>query len=391
MKSELNTNFIKDTKLAEDVSQFFAQCTIPAKVAYQKAVGGEPVGEAAFLLNNPFYIGSFYDEIRATKPVWGFGTIEEERGYSSTRARNSSNPSGTPEGYGYPLCSDWWSDSSKILSKDLPGIERVEMYRGLEDRLFEYYGLKDPAQCGRFVQLFGLRVVGESSLSCDGVDGISPSAILTNILKEQMLSQNEASLNAQKILMGAIGTNAQFGSHSKQDNEQDIRDRLYQGASTVGIATTSFANFSGNFALLKTMPMATSFLVLMFTALLPLGMLVSRYELEPLMGMTLMYCGYFLWIPYFRLVRWLDDNFVTMVAAGWQVEMVVVMELMISVAYIGVPIAMGAIFTIAGVRISQLDPMGSDKIASIANNGAKNIENTISNGVAPLKRAVFKK
>jgi len=389
---ELKTHFIEnDPILAEDLTIFMAQCTLSANRLHRKALGNMPLPEEAKLPNNPFYIGGFYQVIRTTKPVWGFGVAAGEKGYDPARASNSSNPSGTADGFGYPMCSDWWNDTSNV--RDTVNSNRYRKL-GLEDRLFDYFELTDPAKCGAFAKLFGTVVYdGQSGgiANCDTNDGNSQMAVLTGILRMQLLGQGEATMEARLLQAKHMGSQALLGSHNETPEGNSVVANTLDYALTFGLATSAFSDFSGNLALLKAMPAATSMLILVITAMLPLGMLVSRYEIEPLLGLTLMYCGFFLWIPYFRMIRWLDDHLISMLVVKSQVTSVMMLEMMIAVAYVGVVTMLGAVFTVAGVRIAQLDPVGGDKMGSIANKGAKGIQNMVSQGVAPMKSAIMKK
>lgn len=377
LKHELSTNFIKDASLAEDLGAFMAQCTLEARSKHQALINGGALEPEWMLPNNPFYIGSFYGEIRATKPVWGFGLIEEEKGYDPIKAKNSSNPSGTPKGYGYPTCDVWWSDRSLIDSKVDANEPSRKVYRGLEERLFTYFNIKDPEQCGYYKEILSIKLFGDSSPNCTG-DGLNESAVLTGILKEQLLGQSKAAFDAQKTLSKHMGAAAQYGSHNETSEGNKWSQTLFSYTMDIGLFTSAFADFSGNLGLLKSMPAATSLLILLITALLPIGMVIGRYEVEPLIGLTVTYCGFFLWIPYFRMVRWLDDHFVTMITGSWQANTVVMFEMMVSVGYVAVPLLLGSVITVAGIRIAQLSPTGGDKMGSIANSGAKQIQNTIS-------------
>lgn len=380
LKHNLSTEFILDKPLAEELGVFIGNCTVKAKAMAESKMGGEALPIEAMLPNYPFYQATFYEQIRATTPVWGYGLIADEKGFDPVKAKNSSNPSGTPDGHGYPLCSDWWSDSSKIMSKPYPGRPQREMSRGLEERLFAYYDLTDPAQCGLYANILGF--VGIGNQTCNGADGISEMAVLTGILKEQLLGQSEAAMKAQKVIAKNIGSSAQFGSHNVSPEGNTWTETMFNYTMDIGLFSSAFKDFSGNLGLLKSLPPATSLLILVFTALLPLGMIVSRYEIEPLMGMTLTYCGFFLWIPYFRMIRWLDDHFVTMIVGGFQANMVIMLEMMIAVGYLAVPMLMFSMFTIAGVRVAQLDPIGGDKMGSIANKGATTLQNTASSAAS---------
>lgn len=378
LKHQISTNFIEDPALAAEFGRFMAQCTIPAK-AKLEAFSSNALDETAFLPNYPFYLDSdsFYASIRASEPVWGFGVVASERGYDAASAPNSALPP-APTGYGYPTCDTWWRDNSTVPSEPVPGRESINVPRGLEQRLFNYYGLVDPQFCGKYAALLDFKTLGDDVRNCDLGDGNTESAVLSQILKEQLLGQSEASMKAQKVLSKHLGDQAQFGSHNFTQEGSKLSSLGLGLVGDIGLHTSAFKDFSGNLALLKAMPLATSMLIMIVTILLPLGMVVSRYELEPLAGLTLTYCGFLLWIPYFRIVRWLDDNFVGMIVASYQSNMQIMLEMMIAAAYIAVPMLMGSVFTVAGIRVAQLDPIGGDKMGSIANKAATNAVNTIS-------------
>ncbi|MEH6454893.1 MAG: conjugal transfer protein TraG N-terminal domain-containing protein [Cocleimonas sp.] len=387
--SELETHFIRDPILAEDLSIFMAQCTLRANQIERKIKGNTPLTEASMLPNYPFYqTESFYGSIRTSKAVWGFGNVSDEKGYDPKTAPNSSNPSGTPPHHGYPLCLDWWDDTT--LVKDSPTSTRTRKL-GLEDRLFDYYELTDPSKCGIFATLYGIASFGAGEYdsggvaNCDFGEGNSQQAVLTGILRMQLLGQGAAAVEARKIQAKHMGAQALLGSQNTTAESSEGVSKVLDQMLSFGLLTSAVSDFSGNLALLKAMPAATSMLILIITAMLPLGMIVSRYEIEPLLGLTLMYCGFFLWIPYFRMIKWLDDHLVSMLVASTQVMSILMLETMIAVAYVGVVTMMGAVFTVAGVRIAQLDPIGGDKMGSIANKGAKGVQNIASKGLSPIK------
>jgi hypothetical protein len=396
--SELETHFISDPILADDLSMFMAQCTLKANQKERQIKGNEPLPEESKLPNYLMYqTDSFYgnDTFRSSKPVWGFGILDSEKGYDATTASNSSNPSNTPDGYGYPNCLTWWNDDSQIADSSQSSRMRS---RGLENRLFDYFELQDPEKCGMFSNLFGVTSSGfipdynsGGIPNCDTQDGNSQQAILSGILRMQLLGLGNAAVEARMIQAKHMGANALLGSHNSTPEGNKYIEKTLDQMLSFGLITSSISDFSGNLALLKSMPAATSMLILIITAMLPLGMLVSRYEIEPLLGLTLMYCGFFLWIPYFRMIRWLDDHLVSMLVAKSQVSSILMLEMMIAVAYVGVVTMLGAVFTVAGVRIAQLDPVGGDKMGSIANKGAKGVQNLASQAISPVKGAVMGK
>lgn len=379
LKHEISTNFIQDPALANELGSFMSQCTSKAKARLQASMNGvsTQLDTLAYLPNYPWYLGtsSGYQSIRATKPVWGFGVEMSERGHDSTSAPNSALPP-APKGYGYPMCDVWWSDSSLIQPEPRPGVSTDNrVFRGLEDRLYEYYGLKDPSMCGKYVALVNWRIWGEESPTCDNADGVSQNVLLTAILNEQLLSQSASAVKAQKVFSAHMGDVAQFGSQNKTGESSDLVSGVFGVVLDFGLFTSAWKDFAGNLALLKAMPIAASVLILVVTAVLPLGMIVGRYELEPLMGMTLSYFAFLMWIPYFRMIKWLDDNFVGMVLTMYQPNMAIMLEMMIAAAYIAVPLIIGTIFTVAGAKIAQLDPIGAGHIGSVANQAATNMVN----------------
>lgn len=378
LKHEIATNFIRDEVLANDLGKFMSQCTMKAKALLQKASNNATLEPIAFLPNYMFYqASSFYPSIQAQTPVWGFGVEMSERGFDEKSAPNSPLPA-APKGYGYPTCDKWWGDSAQIPAEPLPGVKpETRTFRGLEDRLYEYYNLKDPAFCGKYIGLYDWRAWGETSPTCDNSDGFSQNTILTAILNEQLLTQSGSSLKAQKVFATQLGDVAQFGSHSSTAEGSQITSSIFGTVLDIGLITSAWKDFAGNLALLKALPAATSILMLVVTALIPIAMVVGRYEIEPILGLTLTYCTFLLWIPYFRMIRWLDDNFVGMISAGYQVNMQIMLEMMIAAAYIAVPMLMSTVMTVVGVRIAQLDPIGGDKMGSVANKAATNILNVV--------------
>lgn len=383
LKHEIATNFIQDEVLANDLGKFMSQCTMRAKALLQKASNNATLEPIAFLPNYMFYqASSFYPSLQAQTPVWGFGVEMSERGHDEKSAPNSPLPA-APKGYGYPTCDKWWGDSAQIPAEPLPGVNpETRTFRGLEDRLYEYYNLKDPAFCGKYIGLYDWRAWGETSPTCDNGDGFSQNTILTAILNEQILTQSGSSLKAQKVFATQLGDVAQFGSHSSTAEGSELSTDLFGFVLNVGLVTSAWKDFAGNLALLKALPAATSILVLVVTALIPIAMVVGRYEIEPILGLTLTYCSFLLWIPYFRMIRWLDDNFVGMISVGYQVTMQIMLEMMIAAAYIAVPMLMSTVMTVVGVRIAQLDPIGGDKMGSIANKAASNIVNVTKSIIA---------
>lgn len=386
LKNQLNTKFIEDKSLAEDFGKFMAQCTMPAKALLQKKYIEKNLEEMAFLPTYDVYNAQndYYGVLRSKLPVWGFGVESSERGYDATRAPDSSLPA-TQTGYGYPMCDKWWDDESVIDREPAPNeAAGQKTYRGMKRRLFEYYGITDDDLCGSWLSLFGWKF-GTNSPTCQ-VEGVSENDVLASILKEQLLSQSEGSLKAMSVLSKHLGDAGYMGSHSSTEEGSKLAESIFGATFDLGVLSSSYADFSGNFALLKTMPLATSFLIMMVTALLPLAMIVSMYKPEALLGLTLSYCSFLLWIPYFRMVRWLDDHLVSLVAVGYQANAQMMLEMMIAITYVAVPLLMSTLFTVAGVRVAQLDPIGANHMGSIANNAAKNVENKISKMVGDLKK-----
>ncbi len=387
LKHEIATNFIQDEVLANDLGKFMSQCTMRAKALLQKASNNATLEPIAFLPNYMFYqASSFYPSLQAQTPVWGFGVEMSERGYDEKSAPNSPLPA-APKGYGYPTCDKWWGDSAQIPAEPLPGVKpETRTFRGLEDRLYEYFNLKDPAFCGKYIGLYDWRAWGETSPTCDNSDGFSQNTILTAILNEQLLTESGSSLKAQKVFATQLGDVAQFGSHSSTSEGSEHTTDIFGLVLNIGLVTSAWKDFAGNLALLKALPAATSILVLVVTALIPIAMVVGRYEIEPILGLTLTYCSFLLWIPYFRMIRWLDDNFVGMISIGYQVTIQIMLEMMIAAAYIAVPMLMSTVMTVVGVRIAQLDPIGGDKMGSIANKAATNIFNVAKSMITRKKQ-----
>lgn len=354
VKSQMETDFISDQELKKDFLDFYEQCHTPALVewrnkseAARRGLYSERVGSisAVSIPGNPIFLADYYPNLKSSIPVAGFGDVESEKGFDGDADALGSSRPAVPEGMGYPDCDQWWTN---------PEV-------GLEKELISYYALDtDEGQLAAQRQF--------------NIDTDSSTDILQSTLAYKMHSGNTASVTAAKEIMSRI----QGGYMTKHDTTAEsnsLGQSMLGLAVDFGIVTSYLERLSGLKALLAAMPMATSLLVMFFTAMIPIGLVIGRFDLMAVVGITMTYVSIMLWFPYFRMVKWVDDNLVSIFALSSASPDKMMIDIMIGSAYIAVPMLMTSMVTLAGVKIATLDPVGGATMGSIGQGGMKTLTN----------------
>jgi hypothetical protein len=95
----------------------------------------------------------------------------------------------------------------------------------------------------------------------------------------------------------------------------------------------------------------------------------------------------FFWLPYFRFVRWLDDNLVSVLDLGNFDTNKMLIDFLIAATYVAVPMVLTTIATMAGIKLASFEPLGASTIGSVAQAGAKTTQNAVKTAA---KKAVTK-
>jgi hypothetical protein len=353
-KERMDTEFIDDSELKSDFLDFYSQCHTPSLTKWRgdqeinrrglSSGTQQNISEVA-VPGNSIFLDNYYPNISSTIPVKGFGDVSGEGGYlGDADAPDSANPA-VPLGTGYPDCDQWW----------------LKPYDGIEERLISYFEYDTNEGIETAQKVFGLT---END----------PSALLQKTLAHKMHSGNSASVAAAKAVMKQV-SGAYLPSHEQTIESSSLGGQLMGLAVDFGILTTYVERLTGLKALLRAMPMATALLLMFFTAVLPIGLVVGRFSLGPTLGLTMSYVSIYLWFPYFRMVKWVDDNLVSIFSLSAFSADKMMIDIMIGAAYIAVPMLITGAITMAGIRISSFDPLGGASMGSIGQGGAKSLTN----------------
>ncbi|MPW28267.1 hypothetical protein F9L16_04540 [Agarivorans sp. B2Z047] len=327
--AELEGRFITSETLRSDFLDFYEKCHLPtaqkweeSKLLHKRGVidlsnmltSDVAVPGNDIFLNQP----RLYDAIRARRLVRGFGTVEGESGNVGNDSAVGSSLPEAPAGNGYPMCDDWW----------------VHPSFGLERQLITYFGLDTDQGRKAFQEVTRNRSTDERVL-------------LQNLLAVKLHGENVASQTAARNIMDKM-QGAYIASHEKSQESSHLGSMLFGAAVDLGIYSEYLQRAAGLKALLRAMPVATSVLIMFFMAVLPIGMVVGRFSLGPTMGLTLTYVSFYLWMPYFRLVKWIDDNFVGMLGLQWADTDRLMLDVIIGAGYIAIPVLITGVITVAG-------------------------------------------
>lgn len=350
-KEKFEMDFITDESLKNEFLEFYEQCHAPAVSKWtenetRKSRGlVDAMGQRSSAVIVPGSLellsNGYYEGLRSSVPVKGFGSVSEEKGFSgNANADGSINPP-VPDGTGYPACDQWWLHPQHGLEANLKTHFNLHSYKGI--RAMQKLVRTNESDESRLLQrVLAKKITGES------------------------IAAQVAGQEISKKLSGAY-----LATHEMTAESDSLGSTLLGIGVDVGIITSYAERMAGFKALLRAIPVATSLLIMLFMAIIPIGLVIGRFSIGAIMGLTLTYACFYLWIPYFRLVKWIDDNLISIFNLNALSTDKMMIDLLIGACYIAVPALITSVATIAGVRLASFDPIGAGNIGSIGQGGAK--------------------
>lgn len=354
-KDKFDMQFITDHTLKDNFLDFYQQCHAPAISRWKSVESQKQRGlvsalrqrESAVVVpgNLELLRGGYYAGIRSSIPVKGFGSVASEKGYSgNASAEGSTNPA-VPSGTGYPTCDQWWLHPNK----------------GLEEHLIGYFGLNTPEGVEMTQKLLKTSETNEKVL-------------LQTILAKKLTGESLAAKQAASAIMQKV-TGAYLATHEVTQESDHIGSKIMGWGVDLGLITSYFERMTGFKALLRAIPVATSFLIMFFMALIPVGLVVGRFSIGAILGLTVSYASFYLWVPYFRLVKWIDDNLISIFNLDALSTDKMMLDMLVGASYIAVPALLTSVVSMVGVRLASFDPIGASNIGSVGQGGAKTAVN----------------
>lgn len=345
INEELNTSFIKDEVLANEVISFHNSCYVKARTFSLNQ--GTLLSAEADWLGAELYLENYYDLITPTeKPRKGIGLSDD---------KDSPYPI-TVEGYGYPSCWEWWV-SDRVVQK--------EAY-GLKEKLIRYYGIDEPNMLESLSRLF----------SSDSEDDI-----LRNILKKQIDASNPSGVDFLQRAMNHVENG--FAMQHAHNEESGLISGGSAFIAKIGVLADVIPRSIGSSGIQLAIPLAHAFVQMALIMVLPVVMVFGGYSLNSVLVIALSWSSIILWMPYFKVIKWLDDHFTTLVGIDWYTSpvMVSMINLILSALYLGVPLIFTTLLSVVGARVASMDMHGASAIGSAANTMGSKATSAAKNGI----------
>ena len=262
---------IADPRLRQEVSDFFADCYVPARSKYQAERPGGPAVAALLATHgaaDPDWMGSrvyratagFYDALRPSRPV---------PGWPYDPARDTEYDPASPPPWGRPACRAWWEDGTI-------GLQRKLVDAG------------DATSAG----FAGLVAAVAPGLATDRQRDVVARTVLTNA--PPVWSDNTL-----------MRSNVEF------EGPLSGIEKLIKGTLVSAGVVAASAMFSVTMtAVLHALPMVQALVLLSMYALLPMVVVLSRYSLSMMvMGAVAIFTVKF-WSVLWYLSMWVDQNLI---------------------------------------------------------------------------------
>lgn len=359
-KANLETEFIRSPSLADEFHTFVQQCHAPALSKWKAILSSSSRGETAEMIvadlnssipGNDFflYTAQLYPSLQSQVPVTGWGVSPDEKGYVGDPDAIGSGAPPTSINAGYPKCDDWWLDSTKGL-----------MYQLAED-----FGITSDSQTVRDIQ----RIYK--------TDSADRGRLVQIVLTDKLSGNNLAAIKAKMGFMEK--NNALYTGHDNTKESDNFGAKVLELGTDLGLVTSYLERAAGFKGILRAAPLGASLIVMLYMSMLPIGLLLGRFSIGAVMGLTVGLVSLFMWMPYFRFVRWLDDNLVSLLGVGGLSTDRMLIDFLIATAYLAVPMVLSSMAALAGAKLASFDPIGASTIGSVAQKGAGMAQNQVKN------------
>ena len=277
----LGSDPVEDPLLLRELSDFVTDCHRPALARMHSAGAGVAMARAR---QHMAYVGSAYFLDTA-----GFYDVLYSRRDRPGFARDPARDAGL-EG-AHPTCRQWWRDAANGLRARL----LAEIEPATRDELIYHPGA-----------LLRAQHPGESTAALE-------DRLLRRFLAHrsgQRIGVSSVSYEpgvAESYRMGAGSYRSVVGGlvHATADVVDDV---LSMGAAAVGMVLEGPGHLAAGVALREGMPIFLALLLMVFVAVLPFLMVLSRYDVSALVTLTLVFfglqCFYVLWAMAF----WADNH-----------------------------------------------------------------------------------
>ncbi|MCY3541328.1 MAG: conjugal transfer protein TraG N-terminal domain-containing protein [Gammaproteobacteria bacterium] len=317
---------IEDPRLRQEVSEFYSACYVPAR---SKFLAEQPSSTAVDNLLRRYgntdtdWIGShvyrdipgYYDSLRARTPVSGWAYVP---------SRDIEYDVANPPSNGRPYCTQWWGHAQQGLRAKL--VDAADTSAPGFATLF--YNLAPALATERQLDLIARTVLLHTPKSWTSNDLSAGNQSTTG-----MLGQIESFAKGLLYIVGAFSTAAVFS------------------VIVTGIIAVA--------------PMIQAMILLGIYSLLPLIVVYSRYSFTIMITGALAIFGVKFWTVLWYLAQWIDQNMFTamypdtnllfevLTNSGEHTTKRVILNVITSCLYIGLPLLWSSMLGWTGIAIGQ--------------------------------------
>jgi hypothetical protein len=216
-------------------------------------------------------------------------------------------------------------------------------------------------------------------------DSTDVSELVQIVLSAKTTGQNASAVKAARGYMEK--TNSALTGHQSTQESSGWGSWALEKGADVGLITSYLERAAGFKGILRAAPLGASLVIMVYVAMIPIGLVIGRFSIGSTLGLTLGLMSVFFWLPYFRFVRWLDDNLVSVLDLGNFDTNKMLIDFLIAATYVAVPMVLTTIATMAGIKLASFEPLGASTIGSVAQAGAKTTQNAVKTAA---KKAVTK-
>jgi len=256
MRMDIDSTRIDDPVLAQEIADFTHDCYGPARAKLfmnRPTLSEEQMNDVTWIGSSYFLnTGGFYDTYHSSTPrtAWPYD------------ANRDAGLAQVDSGGGYPMCGQWWVDSSESLRSRL--LAQV-----------------DPDLLSRVARWAGF--------------------LTQNEVNDSMI-RAIASPRQQKMNQGQIY--ADYGGQASMT----VPNIVTRGAADVGLAVGSLGYFPAMDVVRQALPMVLSLLKMALVICIPLVLLVGTYDLKAVMTVSCVEFALFFVDFWFQLARWIDST-----------------------------------------------------------------------------------
>ena len=365
LKYELNLSYIEDPETLRQLDLFEVNCWRPSRADFASSHDvlppGTDVNDINWIGSEYFQEAGYYDRYQAGESIPGFPFQATKTGNTAIGRDSAYYNTDLPKPqWGYPLCSEWWSDSQNGL--------RTKVLAEIEPTV-----LND----------------------------------ITQAMTAQGLTQREVDDYSARLLLEIKESSVQVGPDSSSAGF--LKNPAGQTAGAIGLKLEKITLFPKIILLKQASPIVQSLLLMIVYVTLPFILVFSSYSIGTTISVSIIIFAIKFLTVFWEIARWLDTNLQKALLIGRGRDDVVsrasdflfrdglfdtvetdIIELTLAILYVVVPFiwvfGLGLAGVAAAKSIGSLISDATRPVSSAGDKGGNELVRTGKNGLRRFKR-----